>query len=129
MMKKKILLVDDEDDLREVLKFLLESDGYHIIEAKNGAEGLLTSKQDKPDLIISDIRMPEMDGLQLLEALNKLGMPCPVILLTGFADVTSIRTAWRLGAFDFLDKPISEKTLLETVHRALVFGKKNNIPA
>jgi FixJ family two-component response regulator len=82
-----------------------------------------------PDIIISDMRMPEMDGLQFLEALKEIGMPCPVIILTGFADIASIRKSWRLGAFDFLDKPVAKKTLLETIHRALVFGKSNKIPA
>jgi DNA-binding NtrC family response regulator len=121
---KLVLVVDDEPELREVIRYLLEDANYRVIEAVDGQDGLQKALAEKPDLILSDVMMPKMDGLQMLAEI-KSQLNCPVVMISGFADVKKIRTAWHLGAFDFVDKPFKSNELLEIVNRALVFSPTN----
>ena len=119
--KKKILIIDDEANLREIISEYLE-DQYTIEMASDGLEGLEKIKSFSPDLILSDITMPKLDGLGFLERARAEGVKTPVIIISGFGDVKTIKMAWNLGAFDFLDKPIDFAVLQSTVHLALTFG-------
>lgn len=117
---KKILIVDDEPLLIEIISDYLE--GYQVISAKNGKEGLEKVESEKPDLVISDINMPVMTGLKMLECLREKGINTPVIVVTGYGDKEKMRDAWRLGAYDFLDKPIDPDNLIHVVDAALKYG-------
>ena len=121
-MKKTILIIDDEPEIVEVLTEFVQQIGYNSLSASNGLQGLEVAKQLSPDLIISDINMPKMNGLEMLEKLNSSGLGIPVILFTAFSDIQKIKTAWKLGAFDFVEKPIDLGSLHKIIDNALHFG-------
>ncbi len=114
-----ILLVDDEHRMRHVLKIMLELKGHSVDQAGNGIEALEMLKGRAYDLVISDIRMPEMDGLQLLDHIQKMEAPCPVIIITAYGTVDSAVSAMKRGAVDYITKPFEEKQILLTVEKAV----------
>ena len=120
-LRKTILIVDDEEDLLEILRTHLEDEGYHVMVACNGIEGLEIAKHEKPDLILLDIAMPRMGGLQMLETLKGLKgfAATPVVMLTAQGQTSNILEADRLRAADFLIKPFTHKELLQTVRKIL----------
>lgn len=119
----KILIVDDEDRIRSILRILLESKGHSIDEAENGIIALEKLEDNNFDLVISDIRMDGMGGKELLSEINAREMGCPVIFITAYASVESSIDALRLGAVDYLVKPFEEDQVHIAVERALGFGK------
>ena len=112
-----ILVIDDTDEVREILRITLSMEGYKVLTARNGLEGLDKAKTHLPDLIICDLEMPKLDGYQTLEKLK--GEPetatIPFIFLTGHADKPNIRRGMQMGADDFLGKPFFPKELIEVV--------------
>lgn len=118
-MKFKILVIDDEKNIREGLQIALEDEGYEVITAADGAEGLRKARRDDADLIITDLRMPEISGEEILhEVISK--MPgIPVIVLTGHGTIETAVAAMQTGAYDFLTKPLDLDHLLLLVKRAL----------
>jgi two-component system nitrogen regulation response regulator NtrX len=122
MSKKSILIVDDELEVVAVLTELFESEGWEIYSASNGKEALQKIQSQSPNVVLSDIQMPDMDGLQLLEEIYKSGVDTPVILLTGFRDAKKMQRAWESCVFDFTDKPFNTKHLLTLVESAREFG-------
>jgi len=104
--KKAILIIEDEMSLLEALKIKFTKEGFGILEAKNGVEGLEVAKKEHPDLILLDIIMPKMDGLTMLSRLreDKWGKDVPVILLTNLNDSEKISEASKEGVYDFLVK-------------------------
>jgi len=118
---KKILIIEDEIDIRENLVDILSMNGYKTITAVNGKEGLFMATTQKPDLILSDVSMPEMDGFQLLEYLkeNNVLANVPFIFLTANNMQTSLRKGMTLGADDYLIKPVKMGELLNVVERRL----------
>lgn len=125
---KHVLLVDDEAMLTDSIEFMLS---VHIPnmtfeKASNGEEALKCALRHPPDIIISDINMPRMDGLILLQELRKNNIMTPVILVTAFSDVDKMRKAWSLGAFDYVEKPFEETRLVSTAKIALAIGEKFN---
>jgi DNA-binding response OmpR family regulator len=117
MSKQSILVVDDEQHVRELLKRILEEE-YDVILANNGKEALEKFKGEKPDLIISDIRMPEIDGLQLLQDIREESN-IPVIILTGVNDPDTVIKAFSLETDDYVRKPFSKRELLLRVNNKL----------
>jgi CheY-like chemotaxis protein len=113
-----ILLIEDEAPLRTSIAAILRHRGFMVIEASNGSEGVQLSKTCKADLILSDVRMPEMDGLALLEALRKEPATArtPFILMTGMPDETDLRRAYGSGAADYLVKPIQTSDLVAAIN-------------
>lgn len=125
-MAARILVVDDESDIRELLKDVLEDEGYEVATAADvGAARLALSRQGSaavllPDAILLDIWMPDCDGLALLREWAAPGpLPCPVVMMSGHGTVETAVEATRLGAFDFIEKPVSLAKLLITLQRAL----------
>ena len=119
-MSAKVLLIDDECEILDLLTEILEDEGYEVFQAGDGVEGLKEFYDKKPDLIISDMRMPRMDGLQVLKEVKKVKPELDVIILTGHSDEKSAVGCLHLGAYDYLYKPIEEiDVLLKTVERAL----------
>ena len=118
-MSKMILVVDDENDIRISLTGILEDEGYQVLCAASGLEALEIVRQDLPDLVLLDIWMPGLDGLETLEKL-KLQFPhLTVIMISGHGTIeTAVRTT-KMGAFDFIEKPLSLDKVLITVTNAL----------
>jgi putative nucleotidyltransferase with HDIG domain len=114
-----ILVVDDEESIREVVSTLLGAQGYHCTLAHNGLEGLEMLRGNSFDLILSDIVMPEMDGLKLLEKVKVHNKDVPIVMVTALHDISTAITAIRAGAYDFLLKPFEKDQLYHTVQRAL----------
>ncbi len=118
--KEKILLVDDEPEIRDLLAGLLEDEGYVIYQAENGLEGLEMLKDEDPDLVITDVRMPKKNGIELLEEIQESRAEVDVIILTGQSDEATAIDCLRGGAYDYLLKPIEDiDILLTAVNRAL----------
>ncbi len=115
-----ILVVDDEPDIRDSVKDILEDEGYGVGLAENGEAARAALRERRPDLILLDIWMPDIDGISLLKEWSEgEGLPCPVIIMSGHGTVETAVEATRLGAYDFLEKPLSLAKLLLTVERAL----------
>lgn len=118
-MKHTILVIDDEKDIRISLTGILEDEGYHVITAESGAEGVECAQQELPDLILLDIWMPGMDGLETLEKLKSLFPLVTVIMISGHGTIETAVRATKLGAFDFIEKPLSLEKILLSVANAL----------
>ncbi len=116
----KILVVDDEQNLRGALKLLLELEGYTVETASNGLEGLEAIHQDNFDLVISDVRMPKMDGLEMLKEIRKTNSLLPVILITAFASIDDVITAIQEKAVNYIKKPFENSEVLHAVKKELV---------
>lgn len=119
MAQAHILVVDDEDSIREVVSTLLTAQGYHCTLAPNGARGYEMLQANSYDLILSDIVMPEMDGLKLLERVKSYNQDVPMVMVTALHDIATAIQAIRAGAYDFLLKPFEKDQLYHTVRRAL----------
>jgi DNA-binding NtrC family response regulator len=119
-----ILVVDDEPDIRNLLQEILEDEGYEIAVAENGEAARHLHRQRRPDLILLDIWMPDVDGITLLKEWSEDGvLPMPVIMMSGHGTVETAVEATRLGAYDFIEKPLSLAKLLLTVEHALEADK------
>ena len=108
---KKILIVDDDADNIELLNILLAEEGYEVVSAYNGVEALRKVTTAFFNVILLDIRMPGMDGMQVLEKLKEESSQSQVIILTAYASDKSIRKACKADVFDFVDKPVDNETL------------------
>ena len=115
----QILVVDDEEKIRKILKIMLSLRGHSVDEATTGEEALAKIKESYYDLVIADIKMPGMDGLQLLREVNELEYPVPVVFITAYATVESAVEAMKMGAVDYISKPFDEDRLILTVEKAL----------
>lgn len=111
-MKTKILIVDDEIDARELMQELFESKGYLSDTAKHGLDALNKVRESEPDIVISDIRMPEMDGMQLLDILSKNYPHIPVMMVTAHGTIETAVEAMKMGAKDYILKPLSLDEIL-----------------
>lgn len=118
-----ILVVDDEEGARELFFTILSDEGYDITLANNGEEALGRFKTDAYDLVITDIKMPVMDGLQLLQEIRKAGSKTDVIMVTAYGEVESYLKAMSLGAAEYINKPIRIKELKRIVHKVLTERK------
>src|ERR1017187_6084460 len=125
MSAAHILVVDDEADIRSLLKEILSEEGYEVEVAANAVQARAARARQSPDLVLLDIWMPDVDGITLLRewsAANADG--CPVVMMSGHGTVETAVEATRLGAFDFIEKPLSLAKLLRTVERALDAGRR-----
>ena len=114
------MIIDDERAIRNTLKEILEFEGYEIDLAENGRVGVEKAKGGGYDLIYSDVKMPEMDGLEVLDTLQKEETcECPIVMISGHADVETAVTALKNGAYDFIEKPLDLNRLLVTTKNAL----------
>src|SRR5262249_20446906 len=107
-MKPKILVIDDEEDIRKSLGMILGYENYACVLATTPAEGTELARREDPDVIVLDIKMPQMDGLDLLTRLKERGDRAEVIMISGHATIATAVEATRKGAFDFLEKPLEE---------------------
>ena len=114
-----IHVVDDDDSLRAALLDLLDAAGFEARGYGSTGEFLLHPAPDRPGCVLLDVRLPGPSGLELQDALQRQGVPLPVIFLTGHADVPTSVRAMKAGAVDFLEKPVARDTLLDALRRAL----------
>jgi two-component system nitrogen regulation response regulator NtrX len=119
MSKKTVLIVDDEEGIRESLKGIFEDEGYEVLTAASGEEALVTLKEKTPDVIYLDVWLPEMDGLEALSKINEMDKEIPVVVISGHGNIEVAVKATRLGAYDFLEKPLSLDKVLLVAQRAL----------
>jgi two-component system nitrogen regulation response regulator NtrX len=125
MSAAHILVVDDEADIRGLLKEILSEEGYSVEVAANAAQARVARARQMPDLVLLDIWMPDVDGITLLrEWSTSAADDCPVVMMSGHGTVETAVEATRLGAFDFVEKPLSLAKLLRTVERALDAGRR-----
>ena len=114
----KILIVDDERAIRYSLKEILEMEGYQVETAENGLEGLQKAEKEKYDAIFCDIKMPEMDGIEMLSKVMEGGIETPVVMVSGHADISTAVECIKKGAFDFIEKPLDLNRILITLKNA-----------
>ena len=117
----KILIIEDEAAIRRVLSKILseESDSYIVEDAEDGVQGLEKIKNNDYDLVLCDIKMPRMDGVEVLEAVKKIKPEIPMVMISGHGDMETAIQTMRLGAFDYISKPPDLNRLLNTVRNAL----------
>ncbi len=121
-----ILVVDDEDKMRHLLSMMLERSGHHVDEASDGVEAFSKIKEIPFDMVITDIKMPRMSGVELLDAVKQTGISCPIVFITAFATVESAVEAMRAGAADYITKPFDEARIQLTVERTLNLSRVMN---
>lgn len=123
---KTILLADDDENLRRVLEFQLEEAGYRVFSASDGAEALDLFADNEIDSVITDLRMPKVSGMELLEKIKELNRETPVIVVTAYGEVETAVAAVKAGAFDYINKPFSRDEIMLTLERALSFSHTKN---
>ena len=121
-MKARILVVDDEAAIRDTMRMLLEYDGYDVIVAGSGQEGLTMVEREHPDLVFLDVKMPGMDGLEALSRLRGINDALPVVIVSAHGTTTTALEAGRLGAFRFIEKPLSKDYVIDAVREGLELG-------
>lgn len=119
MARKRILVVDDEKRQREILELILSEENYQVSTASSGEQAIKMVKQERFDLVLTDLKMSGMDGIQLLTQLTQFDSSIIVILMTAHGSIDSAKEAIKLGAYDYLEKPLDRDKLLEIVQRAL----------
>jgi two-component system, NtrC family, nitrogen regulation response regulator NtrX len=117
--KPLVLVVDDESDIRSSLRMILEYEGYELADASSGEEALHRVETDRPDAVILDIKMPRMDGLEVLARLKQAEPGLPVVVISGHGTIATAVEATRLGAFDFMEKPLERDRVLLVLRNAL----------
>jgi DNA-binding NtrC family response regulator len=120
---KTILIVDDEAAIRETLEQILGYEGYRVRVAASGPEALAEVEKSEPDAMLLDVKMPDMDGLEVLQRLRAAGATVPVVVISGHGTIETAVDAVRGGAYDFLEKPLDRTRLLVTLANSLRHGK------
>lgn len=115
----KILVIDDQRSIRNTLKDILELEGYEVELAENGKDGMEVFLESKYDLVLSDIKMPEMDGLEVLSKIMEVHSDVPVVMISGHGNIDTAVESIKKGAYDFIEKPLDLNRLLITVKNAL----------
>lgn len=124
MSKKNILLIDDEKIILDTIAHDLSNQGYDVVTARNGEEGIQMFEQKTPDLVITDLIMEELDGIQLSKTVKEMNSSTKIIILTGYPSATSAIEALKLGVCDYLIKPCEKTELLKSVEAC--FNTKND---
>ncbi|MFN7914422.1 MAG: sigma-54 dependent transcriptional regulator [Vicinamibacterales bacterium] len=119
MPKSRILVIDDEAAIRDSLRMTLEYEGYEVVLAATGQEGLTLAEREAPDLVILDVKMPGMDGIEVLERLRTMNDALPVIVVSGHGTISTAVEATKKGAFDFIEKPFASDRVLVSLRNAL----------
>lgn len=123
MTKRTLLFVDDEPHLLDIHKKFFEPKGFRVLTAENGQKGLALARKEKPSVMILDIRMPQMDGVEVLKRLRKKDKETKVIMLTGYGTADYLRVSSELGITDFISKPFSldalQRVIAEVLGRAM----------
>ena len=119
MSKGRILVVDDEDIVRTSCSRTLSPEGYEVRLAKNGVEGLKMASEERFDLVLTDLKMPDMDGIEVLRIIREKWPETAVIIVTGYQTVDTAVKAIKLGAYDYIEKPFTPDALISAVAEAM----------
>src|SRR3974390_1164851 len=119
MPSEKVLIVDDEKLVRWTLRQKCEEGGYRVLEAENGTAALKVAHNESPDLVLLDVRLPDASGIDILEQIKKAGDARAIIMITADPQLEDVKTALKLGAYDFVGKPLDFDELSVTVKNAL----------
>src|SRR5947207_3275257 len=117
--RPKVLIIDDEEGIRSSLRMIFEYEGFEVLLAANGPAGLKMAERETPDLVFLDIKMPQMDGLEVLKQIKAAEGSPPVVILSGHGNVKTAVEATKLGAFDFIEKPPEADRILLVARNAL----------
>ena len=115
----KVLIIDDEKQILDSLSAILKDDGFEVFTAKDGREGLNLFDTVKPEIVLLDVWMPELDGLQILKMIKEKEKDAIVIVISGHGTISTAVEAVKVGAYDFLEKPLSIDKVLEVISRGL----------
>ena len=115
----RILVIDDQRSIRNTLKDILEYEKHEVVTAENGEEGVEIFEKEKPDIILCDIKMPNMDGMEVLEKITTIPHEAPVIMISGHGNIDTAVEAIKKGAYDFIEKPLDLNRLLVTIRNAI----------
>ena len=130
MPKGKILIVDDEEDVRETIKLQLEAENYNVIEAENGEEAIKVLKSGDNltncGLILCDIRMPKVNGIEYIDFLKEQAPGIPVVVITGYPDTEMAVGLLKKGVNDYLVKPVESEKLMKVVNKLVAGGRNFN---
>jgi len=124
MSKGRILVVDDEDIVRASCSRTLSPEGYEVRLAKNGVEGLKMASEERFDLVLTDLKMPDMDGIEVLRIIKEKWPETAVIIVTGYQTVDTAVKAIKLGAYDYIEKPFTPDALISAVAEAMANRQK-----
>jgi len=124
MSKGKILVVDDEDIVRTSCSRALSPEGYEVRLARNGVEGLQMANEERSDLVLTDLKMPDMDGIEVLRIIKEKWPETVVMIVTGYQTVDTAVKAIKLGAYDYIEKPFTPDALVSHVEEALTNKEK-----
>jgi two-component system nitrogen regulation response regulator NtrX len=119
MPKTRILVIDDESAIRDSLRMTLEYEGYEFLGAATGQEGLTVVEREAPDLVLLDVKMPGMDGIDVLDRLRAMNETLPVVVISGHGTIQTAVEATKKGAFDFIEKPFASERVLVSLRNAL----------
>ena len=119
MAKAVVMIVDDEEGIRATLSGIFEDEGYVTVSAGSGEEAIRLAKESPPDIVVLDVWLSGMDGIQTMKELRDSSPDLPVIIISGHANIELAVKATKIGAYDILEKPLSMEKVLLTVHRAL----------
>lgn len=124
MAKKKILVVDDEEEIVFLMRSRLEANGYEVVTANNGRDALVRVEKDKPDALLLDIMMPEVDGLTVLKEIRAKGGRMPVFIMTAYSNEEKIKTAGKLDAAGFINKTQDFTREIPNIAAAIAIAEK-----
>ena len=119
MPKSRILVIDDEAAIRDSLRMTLEYEGYEFLSAATGQEGLALAEREAPDLVLLDVKMPGMDGIEVLERLRNMNDQLPIVVISGHGTISTAVEATKKGAWDFIEKPFASERVLVSLRNAL----------
>jgi CheY-like chemotaxis protein len=118
-MKKKVLVIDDEAIVRVSCQRVLEPEGYEVKVTSRGDEALRLMEEEKYDIVLTDLKMPDMDGLEVLKEIKRRWPDIQVIIITGYGTISTAVQAIKLGAYDYIEKPFTPEDILNVVKRAM----------
>ena len=124
----RILVVDDEESIRDLLRLVLTGEGYSVVTANDGEEAIEHLEAQRFDLVITDLVMPTVNGVEVLRAAKRIDLNFPVIVITGYPSVETVTELVRLGAGDYLTKPFNVDVVIVTVAKLLEMGRVNGEP-
>ncbi len=126
--RRTILLVDDEPEVLSIFKRILSAEGALIFAAQSGAEALETARRTRLDLVILDVKLPDMSGTEILRRIRRIDAGVPVIMVTSYGSVETVRASMKLGAFDYLTKPFDNREIRRVAREALAARAPGPIP-
>ena len=125
VIKTKVLIIDDEKDLCFLFKKILTPEGYTVLTALNGYDGIKINQKSKPDIILLDLKMPGINGIETLRRIRKKDPDVIVIIITGYGDAETIRDAAELNVYEYMAKPFNNETVMKILKEAVASKDKD----